>query len=182
MYDDTVYERFANLRTVTRTQTNIRLFLDEPNKRTNKFTNYVSSILEGTMEVFTRPQIQASWCDDGPLFMLPWDVGDMPSEGRSELGTIKLTGNPNLLTTGVIRQNIPGLPYPATLDAAVYQVFEIPGYGKLHNKYPVIITATVDAIPPFNALAACRCSYLFDEEGQMRGVIGGRSLTLMGPA
>lgn len=177
-----MFQAFENLRTLTRTLTNIRLFLDEPGTPEGQFTKYLTSILEGTMEVFTEPQVQSHIGDVGPLFILPWHVGDMPSEGESDLGIIKMMGNPDLLTTGVIRQNLPSQEFPATLEAAVYQQFEIPGIGTLHNKYPVIIEGVVDSIPPFQTMARCRSAYLYDDNDKLKGVIGGRSLTLLGPA
>jgi hypothetical protein len=176
-----MYRAFQNITTVTKTQTNIRLFLDDPATQNGEFKTYLTSILEGFMEVFTHPQVLSTWKETGPLYLLPWSVGEMPSEGDSDLGKITMTGNPQLLTTGVIRQNVPGQPYPAVLDAAVFQVFDVPGYGKLHNKYPVMIEGTVDTIPPFHTACGCNSAFLFDEHDKMRGVIGGRSLTLMGP-
>jgi hypothetical protein len=106
----------------------------------------------------------------------------MPSSGESEIGTINMRGNPDLLTTGVITQNAPSIPFPATLIASVFQFLEIPGYGILHNKYPVIISGKVDQIPPYYTVAACRCSALLDDSNNVRGLIGGRNLTLLGPA
>ncbi|MGB9366869.1 MAG: hypothetical protein WCE79_12745 [Xanthobacteraceae bacterium] len=184
-----MYQSFVRMRTVTRTQTNVRLFLDDPKKRDQRHLRVVNVILDGTMEVFTQDQFTTTVplfnCDaasPGELAVLPWTVGDMPSSGESELGTIRMEGNPNMLTTGIISQNSPSIPFPATLVASVFQVLDIPGYGKLHNKYPVIVSGKVDQIPPFFMVAGCRCSSLLDEENNVRGVIGGRTLTLLGPA
>ena len=176
-----MYRAFQNVRTVTKTVTNGRLFLDDPKSKNGEFKRYVSVIFDGTMEVITQPQVITIWEDVGPLYALPWWVDNMPSEGfHPDFGTIKLTGNPALLSTGVIRQNVSGQQFPATLDAAVYQVFDIPGYGRLHNKYPVVVQGTVDAIPPFHTACGCRSALLFDDHNHPRGIIGGRTLTLMG--
>jgi len=106
----------------------------------------------------------------------------MPSVGEAEVGTIKMNGNPGLLSTGVIRQNVSGQQQPATLEASVFQRLEIPGYGVLHNKFPVVVEGTTDSIPPFHTEAACRCALLFDDNNVPRGMVGGRSLTILGPA
>ncbi|MBS0532660.1 MAG: hypothetical protein JSR72_01255 [Proteobacteria bacterium] len=185
-----MYKMFAGARTVTRTQTNVRLFLkDDPKSRESKFTRVVNTILDGTMEVFTQQQFvttiplyDCAAASPGELTVLPWTVGDMPSSGPSEIGTIRMAGNPNLVSTGVITQNTPELRFPATLVASVFQVLEIPGYGTLHNKYPVIVSGSVDQIPPFYLVAACRCSALLDADNNVQGLIGGRSLSLLGPA
>jgi len=177
-----MYTAFQNIRTVTRTQTNVRLFLDNPKTKDGKFARYVSVMLEGTMEVFTTAQALSVWEEVGPLYVLPWYVGDMPSEGKSDIGRITMGGTPGLVTTGVIRQNVVNQQFPATLDAAVFQTLNIPDYGPLHNKYPVIVEGTVDAIPPYYTVAKCLTALLFDDQGTPRGVVGGRSLTLLGPA
>ncbi|HTC03541.1 MAG TPA: hypothetical protein VK749_09090 [Xanthobacteraceae bacterium] len=184
-----MYQRYTGLRTVTKTQTNVRLFLDDPNKRDRKFTKVVNVILSGTMEVFTQqqftttlPLFDCAAVSSGELAVLPWTVGDMPSSGDSELGTITMRGNPDLLTTGIITQNTPELAFPATLVASVFQILEIPGYGTLHNKYPIIVSGSVDHIPPNGMVAACRCGALLDNNNEIRGLVGGRTLTLMGQA
>jgi hypothetical protein len=177
-----MFAAFQNIRTVTKTRTNIRLFLDDPALKDGKFTKYVSAILEGTMEVFTGPQAYTVWDDTGPLYVLPWYVGDMPSAGDSNAGAITMTGNPGLQTTGIIKQNVAGQPYPATLQASVFQTLNVPGYGPLHNKFPVVVQGTVDAIPPYHTDAACLCALLYDDTNTPRGMVGGRSLTLLGPA
>jgi hypothetical protein len=174
-----MFAAFANLRTQTRTQTNGRLFLDDPATKNGEFKKLVNVMFEGTMEVTTQPQVLTPWGDVGLVYALPWFVDNMPSEGDSDLGVIKLTGNPDMLSTGVIRQNAPGQQYPATLDASVHQVFEIPGYGKLHNKYPVVVQGTVDSVPPFYTACACSVALLYDENDQARGMIGGRVLTIL---
>jgi hypothetical protein len=87
-----------------------------------------------------------------------------------------------MVSTGVIRQNVSSQQYPATLEASVFQVLDIPGYGKLYNKSPVIIQGTADSIPPFHLEARCCSALLFDDQNNPRGVLGGRSLTILGPA
>jgi hypothetical protein len=171
------YEEYANLRTVTRTQTNILLLLDDPKRRTGEMTNVVNVILDGTMEVYTQPPVVMR---DGTV-LLPWWIGDMPSTGRSRLGEIGMRGNPGLVTTGVIRQSVRDRPFPATLEAAVYQIFDVPGYGAIHNKFPVFIRGDVQEIPPFYTVAACREALLYDEQDNVVGMASGRSLTLLGP-
>jgi hypothetical protein len=177
-----MYSAFSGIRNIAKTQTNVRMFLDDLKKPTGEFKNYVTTIFVGTMEVVTKPQVLTVWGDVGPLYVLPWYVVSMPSEGDSSLGKIKMDGNPNLVSTGVIRQNVSDQPYPGTLDAAVYNVFDIPGYGKLHNKYPVVVQGTVDAIPPYHVACNCSVALLFDENDNPRGMVGGRSLTILGPA
>jgi hypothetical protein len=174
-----MYQEFANTRIVTTTRTNVRLYLTPPNSQQLNFTNYVSVILDGTMEVFTQDPIRSVWEDKCALDALPWSVGDMPSQGQSSLGLITMNGNPNRLTTGIIRQNCSESAYPGTLEAAVFQILDIPGYGLLHNEYPVIIQGVVDSIPPFHTEAKCGRAILFDESGVARGMIGGRSLTIL---
>ena len=178
-----MFEDFTELRTVTKTQTNVRLLLDDPESKGLRFTRLVNVIVEGTMEVFTQESFFIRTEDVGETFVLPWWIGEMPSVGRSSLGEIRMHGNPNLRSNGVIRQSAPGSAFPAILEAAVYQVFEIPGYGTLYNEYPVMIDAIVDEIPPFGVSAKCaKGAILLDESGVSRGVVGGRSLTLLGPA
>jgi len=177
-----MYAAFSNMQVATRTRTNVKFYLDDPTKRDGQFTNYISALLDGYMDVVTRPQALTVWNDVGPLYVLPWHVLDMPSEGESSVGTIRMNGNPNMLTTGVITQNVAGQAFPGTLQASVFNVIEIPGYGKLHNKFPVVVEGTADSIPPFHTEAACRCALLFDEQDNVRGMVGGRSLTILGPA
>lgn len=177
-----MYTAFENMRALAKTRTNVRVFLDDPNKKDGNFSNYLSFILEGTMEVFTSAQAYTTWGDTGPLYVLPWYIGDMPSEGDSEVGIVKMNGNPGLLSTGVIRQNVSGQQQPSTLEASVFQSLTIPGHGVLHNKFPVIVKGVADSIPPFHTEAACACALLFDEADVPRGMIGGRSLTILGPA
>src|ERR1700730_3607295 len=152
-----MYQAYEGVRAVTKTQTNIRLLLDDPKKRDGKFTNILNFIVDGTMEVHTQKQILTTEPSlaiggaqsVGEIFMLPWWIGEMgPSRTMSALGEIVVRGNPGLISTGVIRQNTPALAFPATLEASVFQVFEIPGYGALHNKFPVLVDAAVDSIPP----------------------------------
>lgn len=83
------------------------------------------------------------------------------------------------MTTGVVRENVPGQAFPAMLEASVFQVFDIPGYGKLRNKAQVVISAVVDAIPPFQALCRCSAALLYDEQNQPRGTVDGRALTIL---
>jgi len=83
------------------------------------------------------------------------------------------------MSTGVIRQNVPNQVFPATLEASVFQVFEIPGYGRLQNRAQVVITATVDSIPPFQALCQCSSALLYDDDNLPRGIIDGRALTIL---
>jgi hypothetical protein len=173
-----MYEVFGDLRTVTRTQTNVLLLLDDPDGGGREFTNVVNVILDGTMEVFTQPPVMTR----AGMSLLPWWVGEMPSVGESTVGTIHMTGNPNLTTTGVIRQEVGDRPFPATLEAAVYQVLDVPGYGRLHNNFPVLINGDVQEIPPFFTVAKCANALLLDEENRPRGMVAGRTLTLLGPA
>lgn len=176
--EGTIYEAYGKLRTVTRTQTNVVLLLDDAKTRKRKLTNVVNVILDGTMEVFTQPPVLTR---EG-IYLLPWWIGEMPSVGKSTIGQIKMTGNPSLMTTGVIRQIVRDRPFPATLEAAVYQVLDVPGYGRLHNKYPVIISGDVQEIPPFFTVAKCNSALLLDEENDVRGMVAGRAITLLGPA
>lgn len=187
-----MYKIYESARVVTKTQTNIRLMLDDPKKRDGKFTYILNFIVDGTMEVHTQKQfvttqsalgVAAKGPSVGEICMLPWWIGEMgPSKTISALGEITVRGNPALVSTGVIRQDAPSLAFPATLEASVFQMFEIPGYGMLHNKFPVLVDAVVDQIPPFYALGACRCAILFDEDNVARGMAAGRSLTFMGLA
>jgi hypothetical protein len=176
-----MYEAFKDMRNLVRTDTNSRIFLDDPKLKDGKFTRYVSYISYGTMEVITQPEIHTRWDGVGPLHMLPWYIENMKGEGDSSIGTIKVVGSPELMTTGVIRQNVPGQPFPATLEASVFQVFEIPGYGKLQNRAQVVISAVVDEIPPFHALCRCSAAILYDEDNLPRGIVDGRALTILAP-
>jgi hypothetical protein len=176
-----MYEAFENMRNLVRTETNSRIFLDDPKSMNGEFKNYVSYISYGTMEVITQPELLTTWEDAGPLHMLPWYIENMTGDGESSIGTIKVVGSPALMTTGVIRQNVAGQSFPATLEASVFQVFDIPGYGKLHNKAQVVISAVVDAIPPFDALCKCSAALLYDEQNRPRGIVNGRALTILMP-
>jgi hypothetical protein len=176
-----MYEAFENMRNLVRTETNSRIFLDDPKTMNGEFKRYVSYINSGTMEVITQPEILTTWGDVGPLHMLPWYIENMTGDGESSIGTIKVVGSPALMTTGVIRQNVAGQSFPATLEASVFQVFDIPGYGKLHNKAQVVISAVVDAIPPFDALCRCSAALLYDEQNRPRGIVDGRALTILMP-
>jgi hypothetical protein len=176
-----MYKAFENMRNLVRTETNSRIFLDDPKLANGEFKNYVSYISYGTMEVITQPQILTTWEGTGPLYMLPWYIENMKGEGESRVGTIRVTGSPELTSTGVIRQNVLGQAFPATLEASVFQVFEISGYGKLRNKAQVVISAVVDAIPPFDALCRCSAAILYDEQNRPRGIVDGRALTILVP-
>jgi hypothetical protein len=176
-----MYQAFGNMRNLVRTETNSRIFLDDPKSRDGKLNKYVSYISYGTMEVITQPQVLATLEDSGPLHVLPWHIENMQGEGKSPIGTIKVIGDPQTMTTGVIRQNVASLPFPATLEASVFQVFDIPGYGILRNRAQVVISATVDAIPPFEAACQCSRAFLYDEENRVRGMVDGRVLTILPP-
>ena len=177
-----IYAAFQRQKSLAKTRTNIRLFLDDPTKKDGVFDQYLTSILEGTMEVFTSDQVKTVWDDSGPLYILPWWIGDMPSEGESRLGTISMSGVDGMTSTGIIKQNVPNQAHPSTLQASVFQTINVPGYPPLHNKFPVIVEGTADSIPPWQTEAACRCAVLYDPDGNPRGVVGGRSLTIVGPA
>ncbi len=174
-----MYEMFAGMRNLVKTETNSRIFLDDPKLMDGQLKNYLSYVNYGTMEVITQPQILTPWNDVGPLHMLPWYIENMQGEGKSPLGSIKVVGSPELMTTGVIRQNVPDQAFPATLEASVFQVFDIPGYGRLRNKAQVVISGVVDAIPPFEALCRCSAALLYDDENRVRGVVDGRALTIL---
>jgi hypothetical protein len=174
-----MYEAFGTMNNTVRTETNSRIFLDDPKLMDGKFTKYISYISYGTMDVITQPQIQTRWGEVGPLYMLPWYIENMKGEGETSVGTIKVVGSPELMTTGVIRQTVPGEPFPATLEASVFQVFDIPGYGKLQNRAQVVISAVVDEIPPFQALCRCSAALLYDEQNRPRGIVDGRALTIL---
>jgi hypothetical protein len=174
-----MYEAFQNMRNLVKTETNSRIFLEDLQTRNGQFTRYVSYISIGTMEVITQPVIRTTWEGSGQVYMLPWYIENMKGEGESSVGTIKVVGSPELMTTGVIRQNVPGEQFPATLEASVFQVFDIPGYGRLQNRAQVVISAIVDAIPPFQALCRCSSAILYDEQNVPRGIVDGRALTIL---
>jgi hypothetical protein len=174
-----MYKAFENMRNLVKTETNSRIFLDDPKLKNGEFTKYVSYISYGTMEVITQPEILTTWEGIGPLNMLPWYIENMRGEGDSSVGKIKVVGSPELMTTGVIRQNVPKQPFPATLEASVFQVFEIPGYGRLQNRAQVVISAIVDSIPPFEALCKCSAALLYDDNNLPRGIVDGRALTIL---
>jgi hypothetical protein len=178
---DPMYKAFENMRNLVKTETNSRIYLEEdPKSFTGEFTRYVSYISYGTMEVITQPQILTTWGEgDEPVYMLPWYIENMKGEGASSLGAITVVGSPELMTTGVIRQNARSRQFPATLEASVFQVFEIPGYGKLHHKAQVVISGVVDAIPPFHALCKCSAAILYDDHNRTRGIVDGRALTIL---
>ena len=174
-----MYSKFGNLRTLVRTETNSRIFLDDPKSKNGEFKTYVSYVSYGTMEVITQPQVLTRYGEHGPLHMLPWYIENMKNEGKSQVGNISVVGSPELMTTGVIRQTVPGQPFPAILEASVFQVFDIPGYGLLRNKAQVVITAIADAIPPFEAMCRCSAALLYDEQNMPRGIVDGRALTIL---
>jgi hypothetical protein len=174
-----MYEMFQNMRNLVKTETNSRIFLDDPESKDGEFKNYLSYINYGTMEVITQPPILTRWGEGGPLYMLPWYIENMQGEGDSPMGRIKVVGSPELMTTGVIRQNVPGQAFPATLEASVFQVFEIPKYGRLVNRAQVVISAIVDALPPFGALCKCSAALLYDDQNVPRGIVDGRALTIL---
>jgi uncharacterized protein DUF6004 len=174
-----MYDMFSGMRNLVRTETNSRIFLDDPAKKDGKFTRYLSYINSGTMEVVTQPEIHTTWEGDGPFHMLPWYIENMQGEGDSSFGRIKVVGSPELMTTGVVRQKVSGQAFPAILEASVFQVFDIPGYGRLRNKSQVVIHAVVDTIPPFDALCRCSAALLYDEDNLPRGIVDGRALTIL---
>jgi hypothetical protein len=176
-----MYQAFANMRNLIKTETNSRIFLDDPKLKDGKFTKYLSYINIGTMEVITQPEILTTWEGSSPLCMLPWYIENMQGEGDSAMGRIRVVGSPELMTTGVIRENVSNQPFPATLEASVFQVFDIPGYGRLHNKAQVVISAVVDTIPPYDALCRCTAAILYDDENNPRGIVDGRALTILAP-
>jgi hypothetical protein len=178
-----MYDQYKGMRNLVRTETNSRIFLDDPKLKDGELKHYVSYINHGTMEVITQPEVRTQWEGSGPLHMLPWYIENMKGEGTPSIGPvkglIKVVGSPELMTTGVIRQNVAGQAFPATLEASVFQVFDIPGYGLLRNKAQVVISAIVDGIPPFEALCRCSAALLYDEENRVRGLVDGRALTIL---
>ena|ERR1044071_718447 len=173
-----MYSAFENMRNLVKTETNSRIFLDDPNKMDGVFSRYVSYINTGTMEVITQPQILTTMKGSEPRFMLPWYIENMQGEGDSPIGRIKVIGDPATTSTGIIRSTS-SEAFPAILEASVFQVFDIPGYGRLRNKAQVVITATVDEIPPFEALCQCLSALLYDDENRVRGIVDGRALTIL---
>ncbi len=178
-----MYKMFENMRNTVRTETNSRIFLDDPKKKDGKFTNYVSYINHGTMDVITQPQVLMSVEGSELLWILPWYIENMRGEGSARTGNIdgpiKVVGDPGVMSTGVIRQNAAGVTFPATLEASVFQVSDIPGYGILRNRARVTITAIVDELPPFDALCKCDAALLYDEQNNIRGIVDGRALTIL---
>jgi hypothetical protein len=184
--ENLMYEQFKGMRNLVKTETNSRIFLDDPKLKDGQLKHYVSYVSHGTMEVITQPPIRSQWAGSGPLYMLPWYIENMRGEGTPTealrgpvKGPITVVGSPELMTTGVIRQNVPGQEFPATLEASVFQVFDIPGYGKLYNRAQVVISAIVDGIPPFEALCRCSAALLYDGENNIRGLVDGRALTIL---
>jgi len=79
-----IYKGYESMRNLVKTETNSRLFLDNPELKNGEFTEYVSYISYGTMEVITQPQILTTMGGAGPLHMLPWYIENMKGEGTRQ--------------------------------------------------------------------------------------------------
>jgi hypothetical protein len=188
-----VYKSFEGQENDIATRTDLRIMLDDPETEDPAFTREVSFTAYGTMRVAIgqpfrttaaafKDEIGAEVDADQPLFVLPWSVTRMSARADSELGEITISEVPGKPTIGTVKQLRGDGPFPALLEADVCTALTVPGYGELRTA-PILIRAEIDAIPPFGTEAAHRNSGLLSTpEGIPRGILVGRSITLLGPA
>lgn len=200
-----MYQQFENLENTIATRTDLRLLLEDPDDPRRGFVREVNVVANGTMTVRTGTTFQApssvlddqsSDGNDAPeapdspdipeeadtVSVLTWTVAAMSAAGSSILGEIRVSNYAGRPTFGTVQQLSSDSPFPARLNAEVCAVADIPGYGLLHTATSVPISADINTIPPFGVEAAHNNSaILVDEDEIPRGMIVGRSITLIGP-
>jgi hypothetical protein len=189
-----MFEVFQDLENDIETRTDLVLLLDDPSSRDSNFTKMVTFSAEGKMRVVTGHFFRVSARafdvneDEGgkneeDISILPWRVTMMEASGDSLLGEIKVTNFADRVTFGTVRQKQADSLFPAILEAEVCTEVNVPTYGKLHTITPVPIKAEINSIPPFGVEAKhTNSGILVDENLEPRGMIVGKSITLIGPA
>lgn len=189
-----MFEEFQGLENAIATRTDLHLLLQDPSSSDPAFTREVVFSANGTMNVRIGTPFRVSArafaaesedVADAPenVDVLPWTVTAMEASGDSTLGTIRVTNFAGRPTFGTVRQLQEGSPFPAKLSAEVCAEVAVEGLGSLHTVTPVPISAEINSIPPFGVEAAhSNSGILVDNEGTPRGMIVGRSITLLGPA
>jgi len=174
-----MFEEFEKLKTDIEIRTDRRFLVSDKKRSDRAFDKEINATLTGTITV----SIGKAFREEDGKYVLPWTVTAMQQSGDSPLGTIKVRKNPKMPFYGTVRPQTTDRPFPAELEAAVYELVTIPGYGELHNVSPIIIGAEIGAIPPFGVTAAHRTNGIFvDASGNERAQLRGRSVTLVGPA
>jgi hypothetical protein len=119
------------------------------------------------------------------LSILPWEVTAMEASGTLPGGDpVKVTNVEGRTSSGIIRQRVKDQPFPADLEADVCAQIMMESTGTtLSLVTPVLVKARVEAIPPFGVEAVhCGSRALADSAGNLRGMLVGKSITLLGPA
>lgn len=174
-----MFNEFESLQTDIEIQTDRRFFVANLKSRENVFDREVNVAMKGMIRV----KIGKAFRERDGVHVLPWTVTTMEQSGESELGTVRAKNNPKMPFYGTVRQNVSDRAFPAELQAAVYEIVTIPGYGDLQNISPIIISAEINAIPPFGIVAAHRTAGIFvDANGAERAILHGRTVSLVGPA
>jgi hypothetical protein len=190
-----VFRNFEGIENDIATRTDLHLLLQDPESEDpSAFTRDVVFSATGTMRVRIgstfrvaamafREDLQANETEEGDRFVLPWTVTAMEAVGDSPMGRVRVTNFAGRPTVGIVRQSNPDSAFPALLTAEVCAAIEVEGMGELHTATPIPIRAEINSIPPFGVEAAHRNSgLLVDSGGVPRGMIVGRSITLLGPA
>jgi hypothetical protein len=189
-----MFQKFQNLETDIETITDLVVLLNEPDQEGSRFVNELSFSARGRMTVVIGESFRAPMKafaseegvdgkGEGEIEVLTWRVTKMEAFADSKLGEIKVTNLADRATFGTVRQVQADSPFPAILEAEVCAEVNVPGFGKLHTITPIPIRAEITSIPPFGVEAAHRGSgILADENSISRGMIVGKSITLVGPA
>lgn len=73
-------------------------------------------------------------------------------QGSSALGAIHLRESPSRPSLGQIRQQSPGVVYPADSFFDVFFEFDMPDGSTLHNEAPLRMSSVIGAFPPLDSL------------------------------
>jgi hypothetical protein len=160
-------------------QTDRRFFVGDLNSRSNRLNRELNVTMKGMIRV----KIGTAFQERDGMHVLPWTVTLMEQSGESGIGVVRAKNNPKFPFYGTVRQAVSDRPFPAELEAAVYEIVTMPGYEELHNISPIIIRGDISAIPPFGVAFPHRTAGVFvDATGAERAILHGRTVTLVGPA
>ncbi|HET7232341.1 MAG TPA: hypothetical protein VFJ16_20205 [Longimicrobium sp.] len=189
-----MFSQFQGQQNNIATRTDLRVVLQDPEQPEGTFTKELSFSAEGTMRVVIGNMFQTTakalagsalkGADpDEPRFVLPWSVSEMFARADTEIGEVTVTNVAGRPTLGTVKQLTGDSPFPALLEAEVCATLNIAGIGEIRTATAVPIRAEINSIPPFGTEAAhANSGLLVDANGTARGMITGRSITLVGPA
>ncbi len=102
------------------------------------------------------------------------EIVSMALRAVTPIGPIAITESPTRTSAGVVQQQEPGTDFPADSFFDVFVEIETP-LGTLHNETAIRLSATIDALPPFQAEYIPKETFvgvdLFNASGQKVGVI-----------